>query len=113
MKHLNTLVSCVLCGKMKNLTLSVPDELRHEMKEFAWLNWSEIAREAFLKKMKQLRMLKKLESKEEQDLIKWSVELGRRAKKGRFKELLSEISPKTREKLLKEIAPKKRQELLE
>lgn len=30
---------------------------------------------------------KKLESKAEQELIKWSIELGRKARKGRFKEL--------------------------
>ena len=50
--------------------------------------------------------------RQEQELIRWSVELGRRAKKGRFKKLLSELSPERREELLSSISPEEREKLL-
>lgn len=36
---------------MTSLTLSVSDELKNEIKEFVWVNWSEIAREESLKRL--------------------------------------------------------------
>ncbi len=36
---------------MVSLTLSVSDEFRNEIKEFIWVNWSEIAREESLKRL--------------------------------------------------------------
>ena len=81
---------------MTELKIKIPDELEKEMEELPE-NWSEIALEAI--KLRILR--KKLDSEEEKDLTKWSVELGRKAKKGRFKRLLSALSPKEREELLK------------
>lgn len=36
---------------MASLTLSVPDELKNQLKEFSWVNWSEIAREETMKKI--------------------------------------------------------------
>lgn len=36
---------------MSSLTLSVTDEFKHELKEFSWVNWSEIAREEVMKKL--------------------------------------------------------------
>ena len=55
---------------------------------------------------------KKLDSKEEKELTKWSVELGRKAKKGSFKRLLSELSPEKRGELLNRLSPEKREEFL-
>ena len=76
---------------MVSITLSVPEQVRAHMKMFPEVNWSGFIRLAVESKVKKLvwreQMLKKLESKEEQELIKWSVELGRKAKKGRFAEL--------------------------
>lgn len=46
---------------MVSITLSVPKELKQKMEKFAWLNWSALAREAFVKRMKQLEILDKLE----------------------------------------------------
>ena len=56
---------------------------------------------------------KRLESKEEKELTEWSVELGRKAKKGRFKRLLAELSPERREELLSKLSPEKRRKALE
>jgi len=86
---------------MASVTFAVPDEVKQDMNELSWVNWSELDRIDLLKKMKLKELSKKLESKGEQELIKWSVELGRKAKKERFKRLLSELSQKEREKLLK------------
>jgi hypothetical protein len=45
---------------MVNMTLSLPDEFKRKMDKFAWLNWSEIARDAFVKRMRQLELLERL-----------------------------------------------------
>jgi len=97
---------------MASITLAVDDELKSEMAKLLWVNWSELVRERLIERQKQAELLfKRLESKEEQELIRWSVELGRRAKKGRFEQLLKEVSPEIREKLLKK-ASSKREKLL-
>ena len=36
---------------MVSLTLSVSDELKNQLKNFMWINWSEIAREETMKKL--------------------------------------------------------------
>lgn len=98
---------------MASVTFALDPELKSEMSKFAWVNWSELAREELIRRQKIGNLLlKKLNSKEEQEFIKWSVELGRKAKKGSFKRLLSEVSAKRREEILKAIPPEKRQEWL-
>ena len=42
---------------MSNITVSVPEELKQEMEQIKIINWSEVAREAFKKKVIQLRVL--------------------------------------------------------
>ena len=42
---------------MPNLTISISEELRKKLSEFKIINWSEVAREAFEKKIIQLRVL--------------------------------------------------------
>ena len=97
---------------MASVTFAIPDNIKSEMKKMPWVNWSELAREEIFKRERLLKLLKQLESKEEQELIQWGVELGRKSKKGRFKKLLSELSTKKREELLKSFTPEKREELL-
>ena|SRR3990167_2025794 len=96
---------------MASVTFAIPDEVKAEVKHLCWVNWSEITKSEISKKEKLAKLLlEKLHSKEEQELIRWSVELGRKAKKGRFKQLLSELSPKRREELLQSMSPEKREE---
>ena len=95
---------------MASITFAVDEELKSRMGKFSWINWSELAREELLEKDKLHELLKRLESKEEQEFIKWSVELGRKAKKDSFKRLLSEVSPKVREELLNSMSSEKREE---
>ena len=86
---------------MASVTFAVNPELKAEISKFNWVNWSALAREEISRRQKiGSLLLKKLNSKEEQELTRWSVELGRRAKKDSFKRLLSKVSPKIREELL-------------
>jgi predicted transcriptional regulator len=80
---------------MTSVTFTIPDEIKSKMKRLAWVNWSELVRREVLLH----QFLKKFKSKEEQELIKWSVELGRKAKKDSFKKLISELSPKERKEI--------------
>jgi len=99
---------------MASITFAVDPEFKSKISKFLWINWSELVRERLIEREKQAEfLLKKLSSKEEQELIKWSVELGRKAKKESFKNLLSKLPSKRRNELLEKIPLKKRKELLE
>lgn len=62
---------------MPTITLSVPQELKHEMEESREINWSEVAREAIKTKVTQLKILKAIASKS-QLTEKDALELGRK-----------------------------------
>ncbi|MBI4453742.1 hypothetical protein HY636_03805 [Candidatus Woesearchaeota archaeon] len=74
---------------MVSITLSVPEDVKELMNRFDEVNWSGFVRKCILEKTKQLtwkeEMLKKLETQKE--MIDWSVELARKAGKGRLNEL--------------------------
>lgn len=93
---------------MASITLAVDNELKLGLECFSWVNWSEVVREELIKEEKKRELLERLNSKEEQELIKWSVELGRKAKEGRFKQLLKEVAPETRKKLLSSMSSENR-----
>ncbi len=82
---------------MASITFAVDDKLEIEIGKLSWINLSELVKQELLRRQE---LLKKAKSKEEEDLIKWSVELGRKAKKDRFKKLLAELSPQERGELL-------------
>lgn len=88
---------------MVSITFSIPEETRKIMKEFPEINWTHLVRSSIEEKAKQLALkkeiLNRLESPGEQEIINWSVELGRKAKKDSFKRLLSELSPGERKKI--------------
>ena len=87
---------------MASITFAVDEELNKEINKFLWLNLSALVKQELSRRQELLEKMKiQLNSEEEQELIKWSVELGRKAKKGRFKKLLSEVSPETKENLLR------------
>jgi hypothetical protein len=69
---------------MVNVTVSVPVEMKSKMDEYAIINWSEVARQAFAGQLKRLEMLKAItaESKAtEQDV----EELSKKVKAGVLK----------------------------
>ena len=93
---------------MAEISIKIPDELKEEAEEFN-IDLSNLFSELVKRELLKQKLLKQLDSKEEQELIKWSVELGRKAKKGRFKRLLSKLSPKEKKELLETMPLEKRQ----
>ena len=65
---------------MVNITLSVPEELKNKMERFRIINWSEVAREAFVEKMKQLEILESF-SRESELTEEDALKLGRKVNK--------------------------------
>lgn len=47
---------------MTTMTLAVPFELKQKMENFPEMNWSEVARQAFMQRIKDLEFLKKFKS---------------------------------------------------
>ena len=95
---------------MGTITLSLPDALKEEMSKVDWVNWSSIARAAFEERLSDVRAvelrkrrleeLKALsESPEEKAMVEWSVELGRKSKKGRWERILEGMSAEEKKKL--------------
>jgi len=84
---------------MATATLTIPDDVKEELNRFSWINWSDVARETFLRKQELEELRKRLESKEEKELTKWSIDLGRKAKKESFKRLLSKLSSEKKKEL--------------
>jgi len=74
---------------MVSITISLDDKTRQEMDKFSWINWSKVAQDILfdrIKKQEKLERLKKILEKSkltEEDIIN----LSKKARKGRFKEL--------------------------
>lgn len=47
---------------MVNITLAVPQQLKHKMDQFSEINWSAVAREAFIQKIEDLEFIKRFKS---------------------------------------------------
>jgi len=65
---------------MVTLTLAVPTELKQKMDSFPEMNWSEIARQAFSQKLKDLEFLRKFKEKStltEEDALRLGRELNK------------------------------------
>lgn len=45
---------------MPTATITLPDDVRSEMRRFSWVNWSDVAREAIKNKKNELEKLEKL-----------------------------------------------------
>lgn len=48
---------------MGNITLSIPDDIHKEMKDFSEVKWSEVARKAIVEKIETLRLAENLAKK--------------------------------------------------
>ena len=48
---------------MTTLTLAVPDEMKKKMDSFPEINWSEVARQAFMQKIEDMEFLRKFKEK--------------------------------------------------
>lgn len=68
---------------MPTITLSVPEDLKHEMDEAREINWSEVARAAIKIKISQLKVLKAISTKSKLT-EKDALELGRKINKSLY-----------------------------
>ena len=69
---------------MPTITLSVPKDLKKEMEETRYINWSEVAREAIRKKVLQLKVLESIASNSKLT-EKDAIEIGKKIKKNMHK----------------------------
>jgi len=71
------------------MTISVPEDLRKKMNQFPEINWSGLVRKTLIEKINHLvwkeETLKELER--EESFTDWTVEMGRKMKSERLKEL--------------------------
>lgn len=65
----------------KNITLSLPDDVFVEMRDFPEIKWSEVARKAIVEKLELLKELDSIASKSKLS-EKDAAELGEKIKKG-------------------------------
>jgi hypothetical protein len=92
---------------MATITLSVPDRLKQEMDQTDWINWSSVARHAFietLKDLKELELKKKIQKISEidetdhgeikdlvvKDVLKSVAETSKKLKSGKIKPMTLE-----------------------
>ena len=65
---------------MTTMTLAIPSELKHKMENFPEMNWSEVARQAFMQRIKDLEFLRKFKSDStltEEDALRLGRELNK------------------------------------
>ncbi|MEK6833408.1 MAG: hypothetical protein AABY32_05150 [Nanoarchaeota archaeon] len=76
---------------MVSITLSLPEDTRELMRKFPEVNWSGLVRTCITEKAKKLALKEELLGRfeKEKEFNDWAVELGREAKKGRLKRILS------------------------
>lgn len=85
---------------MAELKIEIPDELMHKIAEFPDIDWSELERKAIEFKLFELQLSRSADMRRilveaissksklsEAEADKFALELGRKIKKGRFKEL--------------------------
>ena len=74
---------------MVSITLTIDEKSKQDMQQLSWVNWSEVARNIFLNRIKKQAQLEKIRELlkdsevSDEDVLEWS----RIARKGRFKEL--------------------------
>jgi hypothetical protein len=69
---------------MTTMTLAVPAELKTRMDIYPEINWSEVARQAFIQKMEDLEFLKSFKSKStmtEQDALRLGAAVSKKLAK--------------------------------
>lgn len=76
---------------MASVTFAVDKDLKPRLERFPWVNWSELAREEFLSRMKNEKLLARfkelLKSSEMTDEL--ALKLGEEAKAGIYKKIKS------------------------
>ena len=87
---------------MPNLTISISNELKTELDKFPELNLSEVVRRLLIKKLMELKLAEEFSKKvnpSDEELNKWALALGEKAKEESFKKLASKLSAKEKKEL--------------
>ncbi|MAH06770.1 hypothetical protein CMI38_00805 [Candidatus Pacearchaeota archaeon] len=95
---------------MAQISIDIPNELKEELD--ANPEKSKELQEFLKRELLRDFLLKKFNSEEEQDLTEWSIELGRKVKKERFKDIIKEVSPEVKEKLISKLSAEEKEEYL-
>lgn len=69
---------------MVTMTLAVPSELKAKMEKFPEINWSEVARQAFARRLQDMELLRKMtehSTMTEEDALKLGADLNRKLAK--------------------------------
>lgn len=67
-------------SKMTTLTLAVPEEMKKKMDSFPEMNWSEVARQAFMQKIEDMEFLRTFKEKSkltESDALRLGRKVGK------------------------------------
>ena len=74
---------------MASVMASLDDSLKKDMEHFSWVNWSDVAREKFMKKIKRLEALEKFEKLLEKSEFteEDALDLSNKIKEERLKQL--------------------------
>ncbi len=74
---------------MVSITLSVPLEVKEKMNQHSEINWSGFIRKCILEKTEEITQKEQLLAllEKEKELSKWALELGKKAKQGRYEKL--------------------------
>jgi len=67
---------------MVSITLAVPEELKKKMDNFNQINWSAVARQAFIQQIKDMEFISKMREKStmtEEDAIRFGREINKKA----------------------------------
>lgn len=65
---------------MTTMTLAIPIELKHKLEGFPEINWSAVARQAFIQKIRDLEFLKQFKAESEMT-EKEALKLGKQVRK--------------------------------
>ena len=76
---------------MAEISIKIPEDLKKQIDEFEYVNWSAVAREAIKNKLSHLVLFKSIVSKSKLT-EKDAIELGRKINKGLAKRYKQEIS---------------------
>ena len=74
---------------MVSMTLSIPEDIKKKMEEFPEVNWSGLVRKILLEKINELSWKQEMleQIKKDEEFTNWAVEMGRKMKRDRLKEL--------------------------
>lgn len=75
---------------MVNITLAVSEDLKRQMDESKFINWSEVAREAIQQKVAELALFKSIVAKSKLT-EKDALEIGRKINEGMYKSYMKKL----------------------